>query len=112
MDFGFILCQFLGIQDIAIDGLATDLCKLYGESAAALIQNIGFTIGNSLLGSFLFIALHSSQHRSLETSFLILSILGLILTIILHLNLFEQVDNKKAQPPFRIQNKILLLNET
>ncbi|CAK67072.1 unnamed protein product (macronuclear) [Paramecium tetraurelia] len=98
--FGFILCLFLGIQDIAIDGLATDLCKQEGESAA-LLQNIGFTIGNSFLGNFLFIALYSNQICSLETFFMLLSIVGLILTIFLYVKLLEKEEQEKRATTFQ-----------
>ncbi|CAD8125121.1 unnamed protein product [Paramecium sonneborni] len=97
---GFVLCLFLGIQDIAIDGLATDLCKQQGESAA-LLQNIGFTIGNSFLGNFLFIALYSSHYCTLETFLMILSIVGLILTILLYLNLQEQEEQQRSAKSFQ-----------
>ncbi|CAD8125120.1 unnamed protein product [Paramecium sonneborni] len=90
---GLFNATFLGMQDIAIDGFAADLCKKTNESAAHIL-NVGYTIGSSFLANFIFHSLHKYQLCTLATYLKFISAFGLLLATYL---LFKVKEEKNQQ---------------
>lgn len=95
---GFCNATLLGISDIAVDGLATDLCKQTNESAAHIL-NIGYTIGSSFLANLVFHSLNKYDLCSLSTYLKCIALFGIGLAVYLFVNFKE----KESQPTKKLK---------
>ncbi|CAD8209118.1 unnamed protein product [Paramecium octaurelia] len=93
---GLFNATFLGMQDIAIDGFAADLCKKTNESSAHIL-NVGYTIGSSFLANFLFHSLNKYQLCSLSTYLKMISVFGLSMAAYLLFHVKEEPNSEQIK---------------
>lgn len=86
----------MGIQDVALDGLAFEICKDKNMSAP-VHQNVGLILGMSIFGNIFFNILNTYNYITIEKFLLFNSAMGILLFLITISRLKESKMEEKAR---------------